>query len=274
MSTLPPQISSLPESENTDTWASFISQLPVSRSSHSYFTGVSELLVSRLIATPLSYDDPLVSAMSSVLSAPASTSEAADLKQLISFSILGKLPRNRLEPYRNALTRLAAQPTEAEASTGVSERSTSILELLDASQAWVPRTKSDDMAIRSLDLLVQTPDAMRPFVPALLEWLQDCNWPPWRPCRAQLARFPELALEPIRAVLRDSDDGEWKHHLLWFLVECMPGRVRQRARLEVERIAQRPQQDEIDNDAHEAARECLEEMDHWADRAKIVNKRL
>ncbi|KAJ7463927.1 hypothetical protein FB451DRAFT_1561886 [Mycena latifolia] len=240
------------DSGDTDALSAFIFQLPTSSSSYREFYRVSELLVSRLTASAPSTDDPLV----------------------LSWSVLADLPRDRLELYRGALTRLATQPTDAEAAADLPERSTDILKFLDAASPWAPLTKSDDMAIRSLDLLVQTPEAMRPFVPALLEWLQDCNWPPWGGCRAQLARFPEVAIDPIRDILRKGDDGEWEGHLLSFLVDCMPGQVRERARAEVERIAQRPTQSKIDNDAVETAEECLKEMDHWVDRARILPKKI
>ncbi|KAJ7485747.1 hypothetical protein FB451DRAFT_1230933 [Mycena latifolia] len=215
------------DSGDTDALATFISQLPTSSSSYNYYYSVAELLVSRLTARAPSLDNPLVSALLSVLAAPALTLGAADLKRLISYSILADLPKDHLEPYRDTLTRLATQPTKAEAALYVSERSADILEFLEASEAWVPRTKSDDMAIRSLDLLVQTPEEIRPFVPGLLDWMQDGNWPPWGGCRAQLSRFPEVAMDPIREVLGKGEDGEWEGHLLSFLLDCMPEHVRE-----------------------------------------------
>ncbi|KAJ6595521.1 hypothetical protein DFH09DRAFT_1305332 [Mycena vulgaris] len=260
--------------EDADALTTLISGLPTSSASYSYYYSVSELLVSRLTASTPSPENPSVLAMDSVLSTPALTPDAAYLKQRISYSVLADLPKERLEPYRDAFTRLATRPTEAEAAAGISERSAEILEFLDASQAWVPRSKSDDMAIRSLDLLVQSAEEMRPFVPGLLEWLQDNNWPPWRGCRAQLARFPEVAMDPIREVLRKGEDGEWEGHLLCFLEECMPKHVRERARVEVERIAQRPTPTEIENDAAESANNLLMDMDHWADRVKMFSKKV
>ncbi|KAJ7463640.1 hypothetical protein FB451DRAFT_1562097 [Mycena latifolia] len=139
------------------------------------------------------------------------------------WNILCDLPKDRFEPYRGALTRLAMQPSEAEAAMGLPHRSAAeMLEFLDAShasQAWVPRNKSDQMSIRSLDLLVQTPEEMRPFVPGLLEWLQDPNWPPYSTCWSQLERFPEVAIDPIREVLRRGDDGWWEDSLLQFFLD-------------------------------------------------------
>jgi hypothetical protein len=206
--------------------------------------------------------------MISVLATPALTSEIAHSKGRMWWDVLIELPRDRLEPYRGAFTRLTTQPSEAEVEEGLHDRSAEMLEFLDASQAWVPRGKSDHMAIRSLDLLVQTPEEMRPFVPGLLEWLQDPNWPPFGGCVMQLARFPEVAIDPIREVLRQGNDGWWEEHLICFLLRYVPDELRERARAEVERIAQRPTADE-DNDTLEAANECLKEMDNRAARAKM-----
>ncbi|KAJ7447820.1 hypothetical protein FB451DRAFT_1054215 [Mycena latifolia] len=107
---------------------------------------------------------------------------------------------------------------------------------------------------------------MRPFVPGLLEWLQDPNWPPCHNCCIQLARFPEVAMDPIREVL-SRDDEWWEEILLHSLLNCVTGGARERVRVEVERIAQRPTLEEVD--ASETANECLKEMYHWAARAKM-----
>ncbi|KAJ7128662.1 hypothetical protein C8R44DRAFT_778460, partial [Mycena epipterygia] len=118
----------------------------------------------------------------------------------------------------------------------LSLRNKRILVLLDALQAW----------------------EMRPFVLRLLEWLQDVNCPAF------------IVVDPIREVLRKGDDGEWADHLLRFLVEVsMPGQVRERARVEVERIAQLPTQSELENDAVETENDCLKKMDDWVDREKL-----
>ncbi|KAJ6562612.1 hypothetical protein B0H19DRAFT_1260177 [Mycena capillaripes] len=238
---------------------------------------LNEILVSRLKASPPSPNDPIVSAIISVLATPATTTAESDLKHPLLHEILPALSKDRIEPYRAALVQIATNPTETEAEKGswgpVSQRSAELLEFLDARQAWVPRGKSDDLGLRSL-ALVQTASEMQPHVAGMLEWLQDWNWPPFSGCWEQLSRFPELALEPIREVLRKGDDGEWSNHLLRFLRECMPEELRERARIELERIVQRPTQTEIENEACEAAMDCLKAMDDWADRAKILSREM
>jgi hypothetical protein len=180
------------------------------------------------------------------------------------------LPKECIEPYRDALVHLTKDPTEALPGTigTISARSTEIVEFLNATQAWVPRHKGDDMAYRSLDLLVHTADEMRPFVPGLLGWLQDQNWPPFRDCWFQLERFPELVVDPIREELRKGDDGEWEASLMRFLRDVVPPERREEAREEVERIVQRPTQNEIDSAVDEYANECLQAMDDWLERRK------
>ncbi|KAJ7185267.1 hypothetical protein C8R46DRAFT_1059937 [Mycena filopes] len=229
---------------------------------------LTQLFVTRMEVGPA---DPLVSTIDSLLLAPAPTLYAANLKHPLVYAILPRLPRQHIEPYRAALARLATRPTPAEtaANERVPERSAELLTFLDASEAWVPRHKHDELALRTLREMVHTPEEMRPHVDGLLRWLKDGNWPPGRGCWEQLARFPQLALDPIREVLGQRDDSEWEEHLLTFLHECMPRDLMGRSRAEVERIVQRPTQSEIDGEAVEAAVRFLRAMDHRAARIRM-----
>ncbi|KAJ7802184.1 hypothetical protein B0H14DRAFT_3488695 [Mycena olivaceomarginata] len=182
--------------------------------------------------------------------------EAAELKFPLVRRVIGSLPKECIEPYHDALVHLTKDPTEALPGTigTISARSTEIVEFLNATQA--------------LDLLVHTADEMRRFVPGLLGWLQDQNWPPFRDCWFQLERFPELVVDPIREELRKGDDGEWEASLMRFLRDVVPPERREEAREEVERIVQRPTQNEIDSAVDEYANECLQAMDDWLERRK------
>ncbi|KAJ7657247.1 hypothetical protein DFH06DRAFT_1297919 [Mycena polygramma] len=232
-------------------------------------TDLINLFVSRLTASPPLPDDPLVSVVLSTLASPATTAESADPKHTLLW-ILAELPKDKIAPYRAALVRLANSPSEAE--NDLPHLSADLLEFLDTSVARVPRSKGDHLAIRTLALL-DTADEMRPHVDGLLEWLQDRNWPPFAGCWEQLARFPALTIEPIREVLRQGNDGEWSAHLLAFMSREMPAELMQQARVELERIVQRPTQDEIDSECPEEAGECLRAIDDWAERAKIFGVR-
>ncbi|KAJ7185277.1 hypothetical protein C8R46DRAFT_1059969 [Mycena filopes] len=227
---------------------------------------LADLFVSRLTTSPATLDNPLVSAIKSTLDTAAETAEAATLRRFLLIHILVALPKDQIELYYATLTHLAASADE-----NLSQPSTDLIAFLDGAR-WAPRSKSDFLAFRSLDA-VQSAEEMRPHVDELLGWLQDSNWPPFSGCWDQLARFPDVALTPICELLRIGDDGPWSYCLLVFLKQSMPGQLRERARVDVERIAQRPTQDELDNDCVEAAQECLQAMDDWKDRARIVPER-
>ncbi|KAJ7137407.1 hypothetical protein C8R43DRAFT_1203058 [Mycena crocata] len=229
-----------------------------------------ELLVSRLNESPPSSDDPLAAAVSSAINVPAMTPEAAELKRSLVRNIIPGLHKDRMEPYRDALSRLATRPTEPEAASDariwgtVTFWSAEVLKYMNATQAWVPAHKSDEFAQRSLEEMVHTAEEMRPLVPGLLEWLQDPNWPPYSGCAEQLMRFPEVTIDPLREVLR-GDDAWWSGNLLMSLLEGMPGELRERARPEVEGLAQGA----TDEDLLEAANSCLKVMDDWEARNKM-----
>ncbi|KAJ7795215.1 hypothetical protein B0H14DRAFT_2920418 [Mycena olivaceomarginata] len=89
-----------------------------------------------------------------------------------------------------------------------------LLEFLDSSQARVPHSKSDELAVRSLEL-VHAAEEMRPLIPGIATGCWD-----------QLARFPELTIEPIRAVLRRGDDGGWAMNIPNFLLDDCSHRLR------------------------------------------------
>ncbi|KAJ6595505.1 hypothetical protein DFH09DRAFT_1410005 [Mycena vulgaris] len=234
-------------SEYIDALAMCIYQVRTSPASCAYYEA-SELLLSQLSATAPSPDVPLVSAMRSVSSTSVLDAAAGDLTNQMACMVLADLPKERLEPYRGALTRLATHPTEAEAKTGVSERSQEILQFLDASQAWFLCNKLDFMAFRSLDLLVHSAEEMWPFVPRLLECLR----------KMQLATVGRLRWIPFVSCFGRAKTGSGRVIYSW----TGDG-------VKVERIAQRPTQTEVENEAVESANDLLNEMDHWADRAKI-----
>ncbi|KAJ7802193.1 hypothetical protein B0H14DRAFT_3781376 [Mycena olivaceomarginata] len=174
----------------------------------------------RNTAAPPSLKDPLVSAVHAILAAPAT--ENAELKFPLVRRVISSLPKECIEPYCDALVHLTKDPTEALPGTigTISAHSTEIIEFLIATQAWVPCHKGDDMAYRSLNLLVHTADEMHPFVPGLLGWLQDQNWPPFWDCWFQLEHFPELVVDPICEELCQGDDGSGRLPSAAVLLSC------------------------------------------------------
>lgn len=115
---------------------------------------------------------------------------------------------------------------------------------------FIPTDKCDDDAI---EILHRTPWAeVKPHVMALLEWLQDMNWPISRPVFEYLKPrvnefFPEL-LE----ILATNDDI-WKANVLYLLRYADPVPDDEPLRAAVLRIAQHPTPGEIAEDAAEAA---------------------
>ncbi|KAJ7884160.1 hypothetical protein B0H14DRAFT_2700968 [Mycena olivaceomarginata] len=221
---------------------------------------LADFLISRLTAAPPSTSDPLVAQIHAELSNPSGTADSAREKAAL-FYCHG--------PTVTPLTRMACTSTAEETARGLDLRCRYLLEFLDSSQARVPHSKSDELAVRSLEL-VHTAEDMRPLIPGVLEWIADMNWPIAQGCWYQLARFPELTIEPIRAVLRRGDDGGWAANILSSLLSDVPPALMERLRPDIERIAQRPTDDEIECTSFEYAAYCLEAMDHWAARMKIL----
>ncbi|KAJ7347500.1 hypothetical protein DFH08DRAFT_744633 [Mycena albidolilacea] len=232
---------------------------------------LADFLISRLTAASPTTGDPLVAQIHAALSNPSGTADSAREKAALFYyhGVMLSLPKEHIEPYCDALTRMAWTSTAEETARGLDLRCRYLLEFLDSSQARVPHSKSDELAVRSLEL-VRTAEEMCPLIPGVLEWIADMNWPIAQECWDQLARFPELTIEPIRAVLRRGDDGGWAMNILSFLLDDVPRVLMERLRPEIERIAQRPTDDEIECMCFESAAECLEAMDHWAARMKIL----
>ncbi|KAJ7846309.1 hypothetical protein B0H13DRAFT_2208742 [Mycena leptocephala] len=232
---------------------------------------LSNLLISRLTAAPPSTDDPLVAEIHTTLVTPSITAESVKSKSALFYwhGVLVSLPKDRMEPYREALVRLSKSPTTEERAYSLDSRCRYILEFMDASCARVPDSKFDELAVRSLEM-VQTAEEMSPLVPVLLCWIADMNWPVASGCWDQLARFPELTIDPIRAVLRSGDDAGLESNLLDFLLRAVPRPLMERVRPEIERVAQRPTEEEIEYLTVDSVNDCLEAMDQWAARMKIL----
>nr|GAT54160.1 predicted protein [Mycena chlorophos] len=135
-------------------------------------------------------------------------------------------------------------------------------------------SKTDYLAVRSIQEGVHTAEEMQPLIPGLLSWLQDVNWPMCSASCEQLSRFLVLAIEGARSVLQhlNGDDGEWEYNLLRF-VGTVPPALREPLRPEIERIAQRPTASEVDNELSELVIELLVAMDWLGGRPTKVCSR-
>jgi hypothetical protein len=93
---------------------------------------------------------------------------------------------------------------------------------------------------------------LRPQIPALLTWLQDMNWPVARPIADILAQCGIDLIEPVRSVLRSSDDV-WKYWLLSDLLTQVDGAVRVALTDEILRLINEPTAGEAAEEVDRAA---------------------
>ncbi|KAL7909961.1 hypothetical protein GGI35DRAFT_349696 [Trichoderma velutinum] len=209
--------------------------------------------------------DPLViQGISSVLSKPVKSREDFYTACAGLDSILSDLPIATLRLYRSGLETLAA--STADSPPGVSlpslaSRAKDAVKFIDSPElTWAPQHKTDYMAERSLSERVHTAHQMKPHAKDLLGWLADLNWPPYLGCVKQLARFPEVAVDPIKEIIaNDRDDPEWLLHILFFVEEHVPiGMLWEKLEPELSLLANSEVDDEGDPDLAGMNRELAE----------------
>ena len=100
---------------------------------------------------------------------------------------------------------------------------------------------------------------IEPLLPALLEWLQDGNWPIARNLSPFLASIGLPLVPHIRAVLSTSD-GLWKYWVLSTVV-AVSAELRHALRPELECIAHSPSHDERAEEVDLYALELLAEKE-------------
>jgi hypothetical protein len=131
--------------------------------------------------------------------------------------------------------------------------------LTPAQEAVLPTDKHD--STNALTHLATLPSIeLKPLIPHLLYWLQDANWPIFSSVRELLLQHSEIAVEPVRAVLR-GDDGEWLKNCLESIVLRMPRRCQLMLREEIERVARSPTDDEKEWEAEVIAEGILGGLD-------------
>ncbi|KAH7170157.1 hypothetical protein EDB81DRAFT_774583 [Dactylonectria macrodidyma] len=187
--------------------------------------------------------------------------------------VIFELSTEAMRLYRPTLESLSAlEPSDAGttvsyyvAATNLRQGKDLVRYLDDPEAVWVPKTKFDRVGELSLQQRVTTADQMRPHVPDLLGWLADSNWPPFSGCRAQLARFPEITPEPIRALMEEQrGDGGWLQHLLEFVEDCVPvGPLWEGLRPVVQAMVDEPKGDEDEWELSDIARRWLAALDAW-----------
>jgi hypothetical protein len=208
-------------------------------------------------------------------SAPLMSLTDLSTARVIIWSILFELPFAALQAhYQKALTDFASWESASSSKDPASQayqpqephlRETALLLARFASsltEIWTPTSKFDAIAFRSLNERVHTPTEMAPHVPGLLEWLADPNWPVYGGCVEQLARFPDVSVEPIRELIeRERGDGTWIENGLQFVHDNVF--VEQWGILEgvLRDLEATPKGDESDCEVGTVAREMLAKLD-------------
>ncbi|KAL7955459.1 hypothetical protein V8C34DRAFT_291578 [Trichoderma compactum] len=231
--------------------------------SHSAATEARDILIARA-------QDPLViQGIISVLSKPVKSKDDFYTACIGLDSIVGDLSLATLRLYRSGIETLATSTEDS--PPGVSlpslrSRAKDAIKFIDFPElAWAPQHKTDYMGERSLSERVHTAQQMKPHARDLLGWLADYNWPPYLGCVKQLARFPEVAVGPIKEIIADSrDDPEWLLHLLDFVKDNVSiGVLWEKLEPELSLLAASEADDEENRDLAEAAQSMLGLLSEW-----------
>ena len=119
-------------------------------------------------------------------------------------------------------------------------------------RALIPKNKHDTSGITQL--LRLTDDEIAPILPALLEWIQDGNWPVAKALLPVLAKH-ERQTAPLAAqlLLPEQTDDDWKYFLLTDLLPLFSGQTLPIVLPAVHRIAAAPTQGERDAEVDAAS---------------------
>lgn len=123
-------------------------------------------------------------------------------------------------------------------------------------QRLVPRDKHDDSHMEQL-LQLATPE-IEPILPAILEWIQDCNWPIAAKVLPLLARHETAVVPLVQSLLapEHTDDG-WKYWIVSALLPKFSGTAIQQLRPTLERIIMAPTPGESLEEVDQVAVELL-----------------
>ncbi|KAF4457392.1 hypothetical protein F53441_665 [Fusarium austroafricanum] len=176
-----------------------------------------------------------VEAISSILTSPIEEEDFDSLRlHQKAFWILMDLSFDQLQPYRPALTKLAAfDISNFKSRSGHYAQSSHLIRdvsnlerfAADPKAVWVSENKFDEVSYRTLAERIHTAERMRPYMDALFNWQVDVNHPPFMPCREQIARFPETAAVVAAEFIvgaNASKDEEFQYDMIDFFLECVP----------------------------------------------------
>ncbi len=116
----------------------------------------------------------------------------------------------------------------------------------------IPKNINDIEAAKKLNQF--TYQEIKPIIPDLLEFIQDGHWDIAEPVRNYLSSISEYITDDIIRILQ-SNDEEWKYQCL----RIVPPIIKSISlRQELERIAYRPTEQELEAGLQEFALEVLE----------------
>lgn len=119
----------------------------------------------------------------------------------------------------------------------------------------IPQTKFDEAAIARADAIGFP--ALNPILPALLDWLQDMNWPVARATRNLLEKAGPEIIPHIRAILA-GDDDVWKYWIVSALVAHLSPQIQTALTADIRRITETPTPGEAAEEVDDVAREVLD----------------
>lgn len=119
----------------------------------------------------------------------------------------------------------------------------------------IPKNKHDHESVQKLNAIDR--NDIKPILPDLMVWLQDSNWPISREIEDLIIGFQEELIPHIKNVF-NTDDGCWKHVLLYGLVSKLPNHILLDLKSDLERMKYNPTDDENDEELDEILNELLD----------------
>lgn len=122
---------------------------------------------------------------------------------------------------------------------------------------YLPRNKYDFERMNQLKKLNR--EEILPFLPGLMEWIQDMNWPIASEVSELLLKYPAEIVPLIKEVLA-TNDHVWKYWCLEILVKRLPEGFRKQFESELMRMVERPSEGEKLEELDVTAMEILRGM--------------
>lgn len=120
---------------------------------------------------------------------------------------------------------------------------------------YIPKDKSDIIAVKNLNSLLF--DVVKSDVPRLLESLQDMHWDIAFGVAKYFIPYVSDISNELLLILKTGDEN-WKFNIINALVKYSPDKLDPELLREIERIAKYPSEGEIEDGAHFAAKQIIE----------------